>query len=270
MCRETDGSMNVLPQTGSFGQALKREREMRGVSLRDIAVRTKISVRFLEAIENDAWQKLPPGVFSRAFVREYARELGLDEKKVLTDMAFHVGETPEVPERVEVVRDASVRHSLVTGASFAAVISVVLILIVAPAIRRNAPPTANVVAPAVEMVPVSGSGVAEQRTEQTAVIPEPVKLTLTATEDCWIGLDMGGDRVVNQVLRKGETYSINATDDATLAVGNAGGLLIAFGSGPPVPLGARGEVKRKIPLSASSLNDLAKPDLAKPAPSPVG
>ena len=50
----------------SFGETLRRERELRGISLHEIAEATKISVRFLQALEQDL--DIPPGIFPRAFV----------------------------------------------------------------------------------------------------------------------------------------------------------------------------------------------------------
>jgi len=61
-----------------FGTFLRQAREQRGVSLQDLAVATKISARVLEALERNDPSKLPGGIFSRAFVRAYAREVGLD------------------------------------------------------------------------------------------------------------------------------------------------------------------------------------------------
>ncbi|MFZ0963690.1 MAG: RodZ domain-containing protein [Terriglobia bacterium] len=69
----------------AFGENLRREREMRGVSLEEIASATKISMRFFEAIEREDFSKLPGGIFSRSFVRSYARYLGLDEDRVMAD-----------------------------------------------------------------------------------------------------------------------------------------------------------------------------------------
>jgi cytoskeleton protein RodZ len=66
-----------------FGENLRREREMRGVTLEEISEATKISIRFLEAMENEAFSKLPGGIFTRSFIRTYARYLGLDEERVL-------------------------------------------------------------------------------------------------------------------------------------------------------------------------------------------
>jgi cytoskeletal protein RodZ len=70
---------------GSFGELLKREREMREISLNELTVATRVSPRFLEALENEDWAKLPGGVFNRGFVRAIARYLGLSEERFLAE-----------------------------------------------------------------------------------------------------------------------------------------------------------------------------------------
>jgi cytoskeletal protein RodZ len=64
---------------------MKRLREERGVSLRDIAERTKISVRTLEALERDDVARLPGGIFSRSIVRAYAEVIGSDPEVAVGD-----------------------------------------------------------------------------------------------------------------------------------------------------------------------------------------
>ncbi|HXQ26659.1 MAG TPA: helix-turn-helix domain-containing protein [Candidatus Acidoferrales bacterium] len=71
-----------------FGEHLKREREMRGVSIEEVSAATRISTRFLEAIENDQWERLPGGVFNRGFIRSIARFLGLDEDGLVAEYAL--------------------------------------------------------------------------------------------------------------------------------------------------------------------------------------
>ena len=63
---------------GGFGSKLREARERRGMSLRQIASATKISIGALEALERNQLSRLPGGIFSRAFVRSYAIEVGLD------------------------------------------------------------------------------------------------------------------------------------------------------------------------------------------------
>ena len=70
---------------GNFGERLKREREMREVSLKEVTVATRIGSRFLEALENEDWSRLPGGVFNRGFVRAIARYLGLNEEDLLAE-----------------------------------------------------------------------------------------------------------------------------------------------------------------------------------------
>src|SRR4029079_7002874 len=70
--------MPVDRTSGGFGGKLRDARERRGISLRQIANATKISVGALEALERHDIYRLPGGIFSRAFVRSYAAEVGLD------------------------------------------------------------------------------------------------------------------------------------------------------------------------------------------------
>src|SRR6202521_3718106 len=81
----------------AFGENLKREREMRGVTLQEISTATRIAVRFLQAIETERWDQLPGGVFNRGFVRAVARYLGLDEESVVAEYAAAAGARPTLP-----------------------------------------------------------------------------------------------------------------------------------------------------------------------------
>jgi cytoskeletal protein RodZ len=67
----------------SLGEELKRERELREISLREISEATKISIRILEAIEKNNFQALPGGIFNRNFLRAYAEFIGLDSENVV-------------------------------------------------------------------------------------------------------------------------------------------------------------------------------------------
>jgi cytoskeletal protein RodZ len=74
-----------LMSSTPFGEHLKREREMRGVSLEEISAATRINTRFLEAIESERWDQLPGGVFNRGFIRSIARYLGMDEDSLVAE-----------------------------------------------------------------------------------------------------------------------------------------------------------------------------------------
>lgn len=63
------------------GPELRRLREARGLSLRHLSTVTKIGLRFLEYIEEDRFAFLPPPVYLRGFLQEYARLLGLHPRR---------------------------------------------------------------------------------------------------------------------------------------------------------------------------------------------
>lgn len=77
---------------GSFGERLQREREMRGITLEEIAEATKIGTRSLRALEEEEFDKLPGGIFNKGFVRAYSRFLGIDEEQAVADYISAVGE----------------------------------------------------------------------------------------------------------------------------------------------------------------------------------
>jgi cytoskeletal protein RodZ len=84
--------MGAIP----FGERLRREREMRGVSLEEISTATRISLRFLEALENEQWDRLPGGIFNRGFIRAIAHFLGLDEENLIAEYALATEDQREV------------------------------------------------------------------------------------------------------------------------------------------------------------------------------
>ncbi len=78
---------------GSFGDRLRREREMRGISLDEIATATKISARNLRALEEEKFNQLPGGIFNKGFVRAYAKFLGIDEEQIVAEYVTASEET---------------------------------------------------------------------------------------------------------------------------------------------------------------------------------
>ncbi len=243
----------------------------------------------LKAIEEDRLDKLPQGLFVRGFVREYARFLALDEQKILTELSFHATRAPVIDTEVgERGRRVSSRLAarLVNAGLVAGGLATVTALILSPGFSTRSTQPSSAAPANVSQSPYAGietprnPGAVAASTDGTAalggtatnaasVLPQPLHLTLTATEDCWIGLDVGGDRVENRVLKKGESFSIVARQNASLAVGNAGGLLVAIDSGPGRPLGNRGEVKRNIALSPEAIGALSAGSQSV-LPKPIG
>ena len=71
----------------SLGDYLRRERELRHVSLQDISVVTKVQLKFLEALEHDDYEQLPPAPFVVGFLRAYAQHLSLEPDEIVA--AYH-------------------------------------------------------------------------------------------------------------------------------------------------------------------------------------
>jgi cytoskeletal protein RodZ len=67
-----------------FGSCLRRARERRGISLADVAQKTKVSRSILELLEKGDIDPLPAGVYSRGFIRTFARAVGADESEPLS------------------------------------------------------------------------------------------------------------------------------------------------------------------------------------------
>jgi cytoskeleton protein RodZ len=117
---------------GSFGDKLKREREMRGVTLDEISESTKIARRHLEALETEDFGSLPGGVFNKGFVRAYAHFIGIDEDEAVADYAAVSHEAPppedqfplEVHEKPN--RELNPRKSQMPIVAAAAVLVVVM------------------------------------------------------------------------------------------------------------------------------------------------
>ena len=103
-------AMTNRATVGSFGEKLKREREMRAITLEEIADATKIGTRSLRALEEAQFDLLPGGIFNKGFVRAYARYLGIDEEQAVADYMAALGEQQpessisEIAEQVEAQR----------------------------------------------------------------------------------------------------------------------------------------------------------------------
>ena len=82
----------------SIGEKLRLARETRGIALRDISEQTRISMRYLEAIEADDYRRLPGGIFNRSFVRAYAKFIGYDENQAIDEYGRTLRELGEPDE----------------------------------------------------------------------------------------------------------------------------------------------------------------------------
>jgi cytoskeleton protein RodZ len=109
-----------------FGAKLRAARERRGVSLRQIADTTKISISALEALERDDPSRLPGGIFTRAFVRSYATEVGLDPEVTVREFLERFDIDPG-PLTLEAEAAASARERRASAMFFKIVLASLLV-----------------------------------------------------------------------------------------------------------------------------------------------
>jgi cytoskeleton protein RodZ len=273
---------------GTFGENLRREREMRGITLQEISAATKISVRFLKSLENEDFSSLPGGIFNRSFVRAYARYLGLDEDPLIEE--YQLAANPKAdndlsqfsPPKAYSRPEYSTRRTL-----WVAIIAVVLLslgftlwrhshqpLQVPPA--ENAPsarnhPTNSPSSPAeaaggsaqTANKKPAGGGVLAATDTVTTVVPKlpPVTdsdgklvLQIAATERSWVAVDADGSTVMQGVMDPNTVKTFKADTFFDVLTGNAQGVILTLNGQAQKPLGREGEVKQ-VHLTWKSLKN---------------
>ena len=127
--------MTANLRSGDFGRMLREARERRGISLRQISDATKIPVVALEALERNDGSRLPGGIFSRAFVRSYAFEVGLEPEQITQEFITRFPQesvTAGHPQAGQVEeREAVERNKRRTAGTFLWLISVSVPIVVA-------------------------------------------------------------------------------------------------------------------------------------------
>jgi hypothetical protein len=83
-----------MSERDTFGPRLRCERERRGISLETISTLTNVGVELWEGLERNDFSRWPSGIFARAFIRDYARSVGLDADEIVDEFCrlFPVGD----------------------------------------------------------------------------------------------------------------------------------------------------------------------------------
>lgn len=283
----TDTPDSRDPAAPSIGEDLRRERELRGISLKEIADATKISKRFLEAIEKSDYKTLPAPVFTRGFVREYAKYLGLNaeefvarySQKVAVEQAIAEGNepSPQRPERHDRVERPSQEiprpYKKIDRNLIWAVVILVAIIGAIWAVReqrlrqtvRSAATltsTEAIAAPAPEPKPV----------QQTQPPPKPqpdltggLVMEVRVTRPSWVALEADGKTVLYEELKPGFRQTVRAESDFRFrTIGNAAGLDLTI-NGLRVPaLGEEGEVIKDRTFDLDYVRELASSQTPQP------
>ena len=212
-----------------FGGWLRRQRELRQVSLREIADVTKISIRYLEALEEDRFDVLPAPVFAKGFLREYARYVGLDPDEVVNTYLTAQSEAqPE--ETVEPWAAAQTkRPSLEWTSGLLLALAVVLVLALVAVVAFYAERSGEVppAPPPAIATPQPAAVMPKPAAPQTPPAPAaPLVVTMDFAEDCWVEATVDGQRRLSELHVQGESLMLEAEDSVLLTLGNARGVRI--------------------------------------------
>jgi cytoskeleton protein RodZ len=249
-----------------FGGKLRQARERRGISLRQIAASTKISVAALEALERNDISKLPGGIFSRAFVRSYAIEVGLDPEETVREFLERFQNEPPPPAAV--VHSVSDEESSFESQQRMAGVVLKLVLISIPIValilyftlRDRGKRTAVAVEPPVTQAPAAPRPeTAAPATASTAPAPHTTEITLALhpTAACWVTLTVDGQRVFSRVMEAGERDVRQVRQEAVITVGDAGAFAFSINGRPGRQLGDAGQV-RTARISAGTIADYVR------------
>jgi cytoskeletal protein RodZ len=251
---------------GTFGERLKRERELREVTIKEIASATRIAATFLQALENEEWEKLPGGVFGRGFVRSIARYLGLSEENLLSDYDQARGEASIPPTQKPEERIPS-------PPKWVPAIAVVLLVAVVVGLafggryawRWYAAHRAAKKASAVVSIPSSNvatqnlfanSSSAPARANEKSL---PLDLSVTATAAIRVKVAADGVVVYDSELAVGQNLHFPANDRVEVTANDASPLLLELNGQKVMPA--------RIPGSSSTIS-LTSKDLRQAAGGP--
>ena len=256
----------------SVGEVLQRARLDQELDLETVAARTKISVRYLTAIEADDRKALPSGFFYRSFVDQYARLLSLDTRAINAEVDQLLSQDAPLPlpgcENV-VSRSISPMKSprrLGWGRALASAALLVFVVAgcsgiyawwhthtgkrgvsarvpaaLAPAQRVPGAQRAQTAVPKVDAASDTASNLEPSSTPITDA-NNKVLLDLMAREETWLSVSSDGKRVFSGILERNQTKTVAGKETATLKVGNAAGLEVRLNGKLLSPLGGRGQV----------------------------
>ena len=232
-----------------FGMKMRLAREARGVSLREIANATKISVSALECLERNDIARLPGGIFSRAFVRSYAEEIGLDAEEAVRDFLaqFPLGSvtavSPDVPQEdfgaIEGSRRSAQAALTLVGISLLIVGGVLYFTMV----RGAEDPPAQEPAAVFESAPVD--------VLPTPFTGEPLTFEVLALAPVSLDLAVDGGRYEMHTVAEGERLTVQAEREMIITMSDAGAVELTINGESAVALGSTGE-SRTVQIGRSN------------------
>ena len=244
---------------GTFGEHLRREREMRGVSLDEVSQATRIGTRFLEALESERWKDLPGGVFNRGFLRSIARYLGLDEEALVVDYAQATNDHPQMAEWSPSALDRGAESRPRSSARL--VFLLVLLLLTAlgaacwwgwtqygslwrawrsplPAVPAPkppaAPPAAGTAGGSEPLTAASGTG----SPSSASAVSEELELRVEVTRTTEVSISGDGKSLFQGKMSRGENHTFTAKERFDVSAKNSIALVLELNGVSMPPVGA--------------------------------
>ncbi len=273
---EREADSEAIP----FGTWLRQQREMREITLREISDATKISLRYLQALEEERFDLLPAIVFAKGFLRQYAKYVGLDpDEAVNRFLVARRGDEPEPDEQEEssaspsrLPAAAGVWKNVVLVVLVAAVLLALVFLI--PRLMKGGPssgagaPPPGVAPPEVQKPPVPAPPPPATIRDQHV----PLTVTLDFRQDCWVEASVDGEPRVAEMRVQGESLQLQAQKKVELRLGNGGAVEIEVNGKPYAFDAAPGQVRHleiDAPVSGAA-PDAASPPSGPSAPAATG
>jgi len=252
----------------SVGETLRQARLRRGLTLEEIAERSRISARFLEALEAEDWDQLPGRFFARSFLRQYASFLGVDANLSVPE----IEEQPE-PEPVEpapaphplriapIVLDSGARRLFWRRwlGSLAALVAVILACALVYAVWQR-----------LRAAPAAQSELAASAPPAPAVAHQPaapIVVAIRTTSETWYRVTCDGTLVHERAVPPGGSLTFQARESLRVLTGNAGGMEVVFNGKPLGAPGPRGHI-RVLEFTPSAHQILERKPPPEPAPAP--
>jgi len=250
----------------SPGQELRKEREARGISLKAVADATRITPRYLEALENDRLDLLPGGFFIKGILKAYAGAVGLDADTLIEKYrrAGILGSAgPESPRKIPSSAGGSKKRSRSLAGAFAVFIvvaSFAAYFLTRPA--KTTPPAAQE-RPSARIPEPAASTPPETAPAPVAAAPEVEKglrIEISFIEETWIQVYADGRLALDGLRKAGDTAEIRASTELLIHLGNAGGLTFRLNGRPGKPFGRSGAVVKNIRITVEDWASFVRED----------
>lgn len=218
----------------SVGQILQQRRKELGLSIQDVQVKTRISSKFLMALENDDFGKIPGEAYVRGFLRLYAENLGIDSNALIAQYGREVGGVEEetLAEKTEPLERDLVKRPRSKWWILAAVAAVTLLLLgylgwLGRGTPRPKPPKPKPIAAPEKEKPSSTKG--EEKKTVPPPAPTGVNLTLSVVDtDCWLEVKADGQPVYSGTMKVGESKSWHGEKSIYLNAASGRRLKVVF------------------------------------------